>query len=77
MMGFGHMGIMGGFSLIFWILIIIGIIYFFSTRNNSGTNYNSNYHSRENRAVEVAKERYARGEISKAELDELLKDLRY
>jgi len=81
MMGFG-MGMMGGggFSLIFWIIIIIAVIYYFNNRSQSGSS--SDYSSRnsskydENKAEEIAKERYARGEISKEELDDILQDLR-
>jgi len=80
MMGFG-MGMMGGggFSLILWI-IIIAIIYYFNNRSQSGSSFDynnrnfSNYN--ENRADEIAKERYARGEISKEELDDILENLR-
>lgn len=81
MMGFG-MGMMGGggFSLIFWVIIIFGVIYYLNNRNQSGSasDYsNSNRsHNQENRAVEIAKERYAKGEITKEELDDILKDLR-
>ncbi|MTI61811.1 MAG: hypothetical protein FH762_17815 [Firmicutes bacterium] len=81
MMGFG-MGMMGGggFSLIFWIIIIIAVIYYFNNRSQSGSSFDynnrnfSNYN--ENRAEEIAKECYARGEISKEELDEILENLR-
>ncbi len=81
MMGFG-MGMMGGggFSLIFWIIIIIAVIYYLNNRNQSGSTSgysNSNRsHNQENRAVEIAKERYAKGEISKEELDAIIRDLR-
>ncbi len=72
MMGFG-MGMMGGggFTLIIWIIIIVGIIYLMSNRNTD-----NNYSNKENKAEEVVRERYARGEINKEEYEELLKDLR-
>ncbi len=79
MMGFG-LGMMGGgFSLIFWIIIIIAVIYYFNNRNinNSGSRYNrSNSNYQVNRAEEIAKERYAEGEITKKELDDIRNDLR-
>lgn len=75
--GFGHMMGWGGgiFMMFFWVLIIIGIIYLFSNRN---TNHRDNSFSyrRESQAEEIAKERYARGEITKEELEEILRDLR-
>jgi putative membrane protein len=80
-MGFG-MGMMGGggFSLIFWIIIIIAVIYYLNKKNQSDSNsdYNKSNrsHYQENKAVEIAKERYASGEITKEELDDILKDLR-
>lgn len=79
-MGFG-MGMMGGggFSLIIWMTIILGVIYYFNknTYSNSGSDYNSNSNqSTDNKAVKIAKERYAKGEITKKELNNILKDLR-
>jgi putative membrane protein len=67
-MGFG-LGMMGGgFSLIFWIIIIIAVIYYFNNGNinSSGSGYNrSNSNYQLNQAEEIAKERYAKGEITK------------
>ena len=92
MMGFGHgmfgrgflngFGIMGGglFSMIFWLIIIAAAFYFF-------TNYNRDNHQRSSsrnfnnlpqssRAEEIAKERFAKGEISKDELKEILDNIK-
>lgn len=78
MMRFGHLGMMGGYSLLFWLLIIVGVIYLFSNRRNGErNNYHSDYkYNHSNHAEEIAKERYAKGEINKEELDEILMNLR-
>jgi len=88
MMGFGRgwgmgygMHSSGGviMMILFWALIIIGIVYLIRNLNNN--NRNDNYDNRNNRspddnAVNIARERYARGEITKEELNEILDDLR-
>ncbi|PWI33201.1 electron transporter RnfE [Vibrio albus] len=58
----------GGFMFLFWILLIIAIIWLvFSSknRNNSPTET----------ALDIAKKRYAAGEITKEELDEIKRNL--
>ncbi|MCB2181295.1 MAG: SHOCT domain-containing protein [Desulfobulbaceae bacterium] len=77
-MGNGGMGygmFHGGFGMIFmflfWLLIIWGIVslvkYFFPKKEYKGKPLQS--------ATEIAKMRYARGEISKDEFDRIMKDL--
>ncbi|MTI61818.1 MAG: SHOCT domain-containing protein [Firmicutes bacterium] len=79
-MGYGMHSIGGVIMMIlFWALIIIGIVYL--VRNLTNNNRNDNYNNRANRsqddnAVNIARERYARGEITKEELNEILDDLR-
>ncbi|TDO73770.1 putative membrane protein [Halanaerobium saccharolyticum] len=76
-LGLGIMG--GGFSLIFWIIIIIAVIYYFNNGNinSSGSGYNrSNSSYQVNQAETIAKKRYAEGEITKKELDDIINDLR-
>jgi putative membrane protein len=76
MMGFG-MGMMGGGTFI-WIILIVAVIYFVSNKNsNQKSSYKHNYHSQKgnNDAIEIAKERYAKGEIDKEEYEEILDDL--
>lgn len=86
--GYGNMGFLGGgiYMILFWILLIVGIIYLISRSNISFQNNSqrhqpprSNYQSRsENNKSpeEIAKERFAKGQIEKEELNEILNELR-
>lgn len=77
MMGQWGMGWFGGiFMLVFWVLVIIGLIFLIrwliqSTKGESGRPLVNS-----SRALEILKERYARGEIDKQEFEEKRKDLR-
>jgi putative membrane protein len=83
-MGFGrHWGMgygMSGFSwvlmILFWALIIFGIVYLIRNLNNH--NDKSHYYSdrQDDSAVNIARERYAKGEITKEELNKILDDLK-
>jgi putative membrane protein len=64
MFGWGGMGLGMGF---FWALILIGLFVLFSDRTP--------YRSSNDRAKEIARERYARGEISENEFEEIMKKL--
>ena len=64
MFGWGGMGLGMGF---FWILILGGLFVLFNSRYS--------FNSRDDRAKEIARERFARGEISEKEFEELLKRL--
>lgn len=71
-----HDGFMGGmwFGWIFWIVllavIIWGIVKF--ANNNSNRQGGANTQPK---ALDVLKNRYAKGEITKAEFDKIKKDL--
>ncbi|MCK8816833.1 SHOCT domain-containing protein [Natroniella sulfidigena] len=62
---------------IFWIIIIALAIYLIKglTTNNNYSNKQLNKTKSED-AIEIAKKRYARGEISKEEYQKLLNDLK-
>ena len=55
------------FMIFFWGLIIYGLLHFFRGTTTS--------HKRSD-AIEILKERYARGEISKEQFEEMKKDLK-
>jgi putative membrane protein len=79
-MGYGMHGFGGGIGsiimVLFWVLIIVGIVYL--VRNISSTNNSTNFNSprQEDSAIDIAKKRYARGEIDREELDEIIKNLK-
>ena len=77
-MGFG----LGGFGLIimliFWVVIIGLAVWFLSTLFPRATNQASNTSPQAGRTespLEVLQRRYARGEITKAEYEEMRRDL--
>ncbi len=71
-------GMFGGgmwFGWIFWIIILVIIIWAvvqFTNRNQQNNRLNSNS---EETPLEILKKRYAKGEISKEEYEEIKKNL--
>ncbi|OCL26335.1 hypothetical protein U472_10025 [Orenia metallireducens] len=75
--GYGMRGFFGGGILmmgLFWIVIIIAVIYFIRNSDQS-RDENSPRRVKEN-PIEIARERYANGEISKEEFQEIKEELR-
>jgi putative membrane protein len=68
-MGFGWMG--GIFMLIFWAIIIIGIVWLVRYIVGSRTCFTEHPDT----PLEILKKRYAKGEIDKKEFEEKKKDL--
>ncbi len=70
---------MGGFGVIFVILIVIlviaGLIIFLPRLKQKYTTNEVETSSGRSNALEILKERYARGEIDKTEFEEKKKDL--
>ena len=61
----------GGMMWVFWILIIVALVWFvtFATRRGGSPPGN------EKSALEILKERYAKGEIDREEFEQKKKDL--
>jgi putative membrane protein len=76
-MGDWGMGWFGGiFMIIFWVLIIVGLVIFIKWLAQSTKGHTSPGSSESSsRAIDILKERYARGEINKQEFEEKKKDL--
>ncbi|MDD5489121.1 MAG: SHOCT domain-containing protein [Candidatus Moranbacteria bacterium] len=84
MMGYyGHMGGLGFgfgfvFMLIFWVLIffvVMALIRGLSGRHGCGWHGLDEQKGKENKALDILKERYAKGEISKEDFEKMKKDL--
>ena len=81
--GFGNFG--GGiYMILFWVLLIVGVVYLISRSNinfqnsnqaNNHRNYSPDNTNRSKSPEEIAKERYAKGEINKEEYNEILKEI--
>jgi putative membrane protein len=75
--GWGGGGWFGGiFMIIFWVLIIVGVVFLIrwlvqSTKGHSSPGWTGS----SNRALDILRERYARGEINKQEFEEKKRDL--
>lgn len=70
MMGGWGMGWFGGvFMIVFWVLVIVALVFFvrWLVRTSGGT---SEKGTSQSRALEILKERYARGEIGTEEFEE-------
>ena len=75
MMGGWGMGWFGGiFMIVFWILILVGLVFVIrwlvqttAKKEDSG--------QRGSQAMEILKERYARGEIDKTQFESMKRDL--
>jgi putative membrane protein len=75
MMGGWGIGWFGGiFMIIFWVLVLVGLIFLIKWLIQS-TNRVKSDAGRGNSALEILKERYARGEIDTAEFEERKKVL--
>ena len=70
--GMGWIGMIFGF--IFFILVVIGII-FLIVWLVKRSNYPGVENRAESKALEVLKERYAKGEITKDQFDNMKKDI--
>jgi len=76
MMGPGWgMGLGGGFWMLIVLLIIVGIGIYFMVKTNADNNFNRSRKDSSTDAMEIAKNRLAKGEITAEEFDEIKKKL--
>jgi putative membrane protein len=80
MMGFGFGGFGLIFMLLFWVAIIVLAVWLLSSlfprvTNTSPTQPALPRHVPSESALEILKQRYARGEISKTEYEDMRRDL--
>lgn len=66
-----NMGLGGGFMWLFWVLLIIAIVWVLVTISGSRKEPSE----RQKTALEILKERYAKGEIDQQEFSQKRKDL--
>jgi putative membrane protein len=69
----GSMGFWMVFYMIFWLLIIIGVVFLVFWAVNKGKGSGSN--SENETALDILKKRYARGEINKEEFEDKKNEL--
>ncbi len=77
MMNNGHGSMMGGmwfFSILFWVLIIAGVVFITKwflerNRNKEGSGIN------EESALDILKKRYANGDIDRETFEQMKKDI--
>lgn len=76
-MGYNHMmgGGMGLVMIVFWIVLIGAFILLISGAVNGIRGSQRHIESDPSRPLELLKERYARGDINKAEFEEMRQDL--
>ena len=75
MMGSWGMGWFGGiFMIVFWILLLVGLVFVIRWLiQTTGKKGNNGQHG--SRAMEILKERYARGEIDRTQFEAMKRDL--
>jgi putative membrane protein len=71
--GFYHFWGMGFFNLAVWILLLIGIVFFLRWLWQSTKKDNPPATGK--RALDILKERYARGEISREQFESMKRDI--
>ncbi len=74
MMGYGAGWVMGIINIIFWVAVIIGVIYLIKWL--SASSKQGSKETKENTALDILKERYAKGEINREEFEEKKKVLK-
>ena len=72
--GMGWLGMI--FNIVFWVLILVGLVFLIRWLIQSGRDRaDQSGGGRGSRALDIVKERYARGEIDKQQFESMKKDL--
>lgn len=74
MMGYGGAAIVGLLFFVFWIVVLVAIVVAI-VRWVRGGKSGWHYRHGDQKALEILKERYARGELSKDDFERMKKDL--
>ena len=76
MSGWGFMGWFGGiFMLVVWVLVIVGLIYLIKWLVQSTKAEHGATRSDSAGALDILKQRYAKGEMSKEEFDRMKREI--
>lgn len=76
MMGWGYGGwVMGIFNIIFWVAVVIGVVYLIKYLSSSSKQGSQVIKSADS-ALDILRERYAKGEINREEFEEKKNDLK-
>ncbi|MDN3451744.1 SHOCT domain-containing protein [Planococcus sp. APC 3906] len=76
MMGPGWgMGLGGGFLVLIIIIVIAGFGIYYIVKNNNNNDFNRSQKDSSGDAMEIAKKRFAKGEISTEEFEEIKRNL--
>ncbi len=74
--GHAHDLIISGVTLLFWAAVVFGLVVLISWYVGRQTNHQAESSNQTTQdPIDIAKARYARGEITKAEFSQLKKDL--
>jgi len=72
--GYGAGWLMGIFNIVFWVVLIVAIVYFIKWL--SASSKQGGYERKGESALEILRQRYAKGEIDKDEFEEKMKALK-
>ncbi len=73
--GYGGFGIGGGFGMMFFGIIIIGLVVYFLLKGQNGNRFTAPQPVPNNEALDIAKSRLAKGEITTEEFETIKKSL--